>query len=73
MLEAERRAKRLSERPYDVTFTPVCETARVRRKGSGRLRLGEEPPKDIGQWHLSCTVAFNASERRRWPRNATSG
>jgi transposase len=65
VLETERHAKWLSERPYDVTFTPVCEMVKTKRKGRGRPRLGEEPPKDIEQWHLSYTAAFNGTRAKK--------
>lgn len=56
---------RNGRRPYDVTFTPVCEMVKTKRK-EGRPRPGEEPPKGyIEQWHLSYTAAFNGTRAKK--------
>ena len=65
MLEVKRHTKWFSERPYDVTFSTVCETVKVRRESRGRPRLGKIPPKDIEQWRLSYTVSFNEMRARK--------
>ncbi len=65
MLEVKRHTKWFSERPYDVTFSTVCETVKVRRESRGRPRLGEIPPKNIEQWRLSYTVSFNETRAKK--------